>query len=545
MSNDAPTVPSRRWPELAAWLALFAVLLALVPIFIRMPLWVDVAFYDICGRHILRGGALERDFLFLPPPGMPWAMAAVRALLGPSPEAVRIADLVIIGTEIALLGLWLWRCGVSRPACVAAAAVLFAFYLTSGEICHCQPDPWMLLPALMALHLRLRQVNLLRTPGPSGHAVFGPAILEGMLWGAGCLVKPFVILPAAAVWLVSLFSLWNRTCDRKNLATDVAGILVGGLAMLALWQAWLVSQGTWEAYWQNYGEFGKHYYANGPGMTIRVWNCFTKMLPWGIVWLVAAPVAAITLLKSNRHKSDPARVLLAGCYIGWLFQASFIQMMNDYNLVPAILLGLTLIAAWLDQERDAGRLRVALGGTIILVEMAIVSVAFSSDRLAAWSSCWNVANDAQLKDRIRTPGAMQTSVELEQVSDFLRSQEVDDQDVLAYNVFTIHLLPSLDIRPASRFLQPHFMLLVFSAKREEMLQEMKLGKQRFIVTDAQALGLSPEQAREECPDAPLAFPPDTNPEAVSQWPYSEPVVFRSGRYYVHRVYRSGGDAARE
>ena len=63
-----------------------------------------------------------------------------------------------------------------------------SFYLTTSEGVHAQPDVWMLLPALAALHLRRRQtVALARADLPPCRAAAWGA-LEGVCWGAGCLV---------------------------------------------------------------------------------------------------------------------------------------------------------------------------------------------------------------------------------------------------------------------------------------------------------------------------------------------------------------------
>jgi hypothetical protein len=79
-----------------------------------MPTWTDVAFCDIGARHVLCGGALERDFLFLPPPGFVWARLSVRSLLGYSDFAVRQAGLAVVSGIVAQLALWLRALGLSR-----------------------------------------------------------------------------------------------------------------------------------------------------------------------------------------------------------------------------------------------------------------------------------------------------------------------------------------------------------------------------------------------------------------------------------------------
>src|SRR5438477_9665013 len=96
-----------RFVEAAGWLALAALLVVFVPLFLCLPLTVDAAFYSVCARHVLRGGALEKDFLFLPPPGMAWAVAVVRAVLGGSSVALRLADLLAVAAAVWLLARWL------------------------------------------------------------------------------------------------------------------------------------------------------------------------------------------------------------------------------------------------------------------------------------------------------------------------------------------------------------------------------------------------------------------------------------------------------
>src|SRR6266542_1383801 len=199
---DTPPASTPRL-EALGWLALVALLAVALPLFVRMPVTSDVAFYDTCAHYVLRGGALERDLFFLPPPGMVWSLVLIRSLLGWSSEAVRLADLVVVSAIIWLLGRWLRAAGLSRAARVWATVLLFAFYLSTSEWSHAQPDAWMLLPAMAALHLRLRLVQALTGEPVPTRGTTALSLLEGMCWAAACLFKPFVALPAFLVWLTS------------------------------------------------------------------------------------------------------------------------------------------------------------------------------------------------------------------------------------------------------------------------------------------------------------------------------------------------------
>ena len=356
---------TRRWPEVAGWLALAAVLVLLVPLFLRMPLMVDAVFYDTCALHVLRGGALERDFLFLVPPAMVWSMATVRALLGDSSEAMRMVDLGIVAVEVGLLVLWLRIMGLSRAVQIGAAVLLAAFYLTEAEWIHVQPDLWMLLPALLALHLRRRQL----TRQTNSASLAGWATVEGICWGAACLFKPFVMVPALLSWLVSL-AWWCRTGPgwRRRLALDAAGLLMGGLLMGALWQGWLLTHGTWYDYWHNSAEYRNDFYAATDGFEHRTTGLFlNKFKPWGLFHVLAVPVALaalgrgllVTILLSPGLEFSPGRLLpgLAGTgHLPAITTGLSSRSDGPSGPYPAGRLGEPAIVAnrWLDRPGDRG-----------------------------------------------------------------------------------------------------------------------------------------------------------------------------------------------
>ena len=127
--------------------ALGLLLLLGLPQFVRMPLYCDTAHYDVCARSMLQGGVFYRDTFDTNLPGMVWSHMAVRALFGWSPEAIRVADLLVLTGVIGLLLRGLKRAGVPGVGRLWTAVALYGFYLAAGEDCHCQRDLWMLLPA--------------------------------------------------------------------------------------------------------------------------------------------------------------------------------------------------------------------------------------------------------------------------------------------------------------------------------------------------------------------------------------------------------------
>ena len=146
---------------------------------------------------------LERDLLCLMPPGMAWSLAAVRATLGGSSLAARVADLGIVAAVIALLAGWL----------AARRTVVRGLRLGRGPARRLLPHHHR-MGAGAAGHLDVPTGRGGADPAPptgrrphrrdaAGRAGGGLALLEGVLWGTACLFKPFVVVPGLAAWLAS------------------------------------------------------------------------------------------------------------------------------------------------------------------------------------------------------------------------------------------------------------------------------------------------------------------------------------------------------
>jgi hypothetical protein len=542
MSVEASSRPAVTMPRLSArtveglgWLTLAALLVLLVPLFLCMPLTIDAAFYDVAGRHILRGGAPERDFVFLTPPGMAGSLAAIRAVLGKSSIAVRATDLVIVTAIIVLLARWVRSTGSSRAAAVWCAVVLFAFYLSMSEWCQTQPDTWMLLPALLALHLRRKQVE---TPASAKRSwIFGRATLEGVCWGAACLFKPFVVVPGVFCWLVSVLMLRRATPNwRTRVALNAAGLVAGGLFVAALWQGWLVAHGSWQTYWHNVADY-RDFYSSSAGWEERVRRAFLLLTPWSLLHgpaLVAAVVVLAAVAVGRSSWRTPG--LLAAFYLGLWVQANFLQSQFNYHLVPPLLLGLAFLAVCLD--------RLAVRRVAWPLYLGCVAFAFfdgpavQPTRLALWPRCWLEGSSPEMRNRLELDAehfSRADWVALERTADYLRGQAVGDQELICYSASTTHLLIALEVRPASRFLYPSvFCKGSLAGHREANQAEMRASGVRFLVTDLQEYAnLSPRQAAAEVPGQPLALPPALPADRRGRYPLSEPVVFRAGRYYVH------------
>lgn len=516
-----------------ACLLLLCFLLLAVPLFVRMPPNVDVAFRQLRARVILRHAILEREITVFAPPGAVWIYTALMRFFGESVVVLRMFDLIVAGTVAALLVRWQGLAGLSAGGQAWLALVLTAFYLTTSEWCHCQTDLWMSLPALAGLHCRRIQTTRLATGRPI-FSVGSAAVFEGVLWGSGCLLKPFVIVPGLFAYVTWLGIALRGRRSVWALLVDTAGLLIGGLLTAACWGAWLKYGGGWGDLQQSFVTWSGNYYAMTAPWLERLPVLFTAPSLMALVHLLAMPFAVLSVVRAFRGDVEACSdALLGACYLGWVIEGNFLQSQNYYHLVPGVLWGLALMAG--PVARLTGKmplLRVSLVG--VLVAFLASQPALAATRLALWPRCWHEPTTPQLWDALafddHYPHGWQ---ELERVADFLRSQEVRDRDVTCYSITTTHLYGMLNLRPTTRYPFLSLWLFMYPERQSMILHELGSSGHRFIVSNMCEVGWKEDEGQADTATPAL---PDTFPSAWAvRYPWCEPVVFRAGRYVVHRV----------
>jgi hypothetical protein len=211
------------------------------------------------------------------------------------------------------------------------------------------------------------------------------------------------------------------------------------------------------------------------------------------------------------------QTLLAGLYLGWLFQSVCLQHAFDYVQVPPILLGLTLVAGWCSTcEKTVPQ------PLVFLVFTACVLLRFPSlclNRLETWGDCLRDGSTPALRDRLTLlPKASWR--DLDCVKDFLRHQEVKDGELTCMHMAPVSLYGDLGVKPATRFNFVQNFLVILSRQRNAIYGELAISKQRFIVCDVEGYGMEKLQAALQG-DAP--------------YPWLDRIVFRSGPYVVFRL----------
>ncbi len=176
---------------------------------------------------------------------------------------------------------------------------------------------------------------------------------------------------------------------------------------------------------------------------------------------------------------------------------------------------------------------------VLIAVLAFVwCIAFRLDRIQLWARCCREGATPQVQSLLATRKMnpyCPDPAPLADVAAYLRSQGLHDGDLTCMSGCTHGLYLDLDLRPSTRFPQVEMTTLFFTKHRDEVLAEVNASHQRFVVSDLVWTGMTPEAAEEADPNDPLALPPAFPEEFVFTYPWTEPVVFRSGRYLVHRV----------
>ncbi|HEY3787355.1 MAG TPA: hypothetical protein VGL71_00815 [Urbifossiella sp.] len=502
---------------LVSWCAVGVLLIVHLPTFLCLSLPNDTNLYDLIARRVLAGDTPYRDLMDVNFPGVVWIHMIVRSLFGWRPEVLRAFDFAVVSASAVLLVRWLPR---STPAWgrVLVGGVILAFYLSTIEWCHCQRDPWMLLPCLIALQFRAAQTRRL-SERLLGFPLFTWAIVEGATWGVAFWIKPYIAIPALACWLASARLAFPSPGAGRRLAIDLGGLLLGGIAVGAIGIAWLIGAGAWPAFLEIMLQWNTEYIAfevmDGPWW-IRPVGLIVRFFPWMFVHMAAIPVALSSVLHGKRSPAAPP--MLSTFYLAWLLQAWALQHMWDYIHVPTIMLGIAVLGCYGFARRKTRSVALALA--LLAVSAVLPSFKLGLQRCESWADCLNGGSTFAMRDKLARYGGPNWT-DLERVADFLREQKVGDGEVSCFPLTTTSLYTALNIRPSTRHLFLHHHWSVFRSRRAAILATLIDGRQRFVVCDLQV-----DEMRESKDDFGGISPKNFGASRL---------VYRAGDYVVFRI----------
>jgi hypothetical protein len=535
-----------------------------------MPPWTDVTLYDVAARTVLRGGVHYRDVFDTNTPGFVWAVAAVRSFCGWSSEALRAYDLAVVAAATVVLIAFVRRAGGAGYPVAWFAAAVAMFYPFTSEFNHCQRDVWMLLPAVIASWLRLRRMTSNESRwtndegGPSDRSslrhwwVIGGSFVipvEGLLWGVAVWLKPHVVVPAFAVWLVSAVLL-VRSAGWRGLLADALGLLAGGLLAGGFGVLWLVRSGAWPYFVDVFTNWNPEYvaqtWAELPDRPLRTFEYFP---PWSLLHLAAVPLAVVGLWELRNRQANPAQAALGALYLGWMLQALVLQKGLDYVHVPETLLAMAVLAArrwavgfpflvWFAVTGAALNL-AGSGPTVATFNRWFPAVRLERHPLAdpavlaAWPRCWREGSSPELRDRLGQYNDVHCGTRwrnLDAVAQFLRSVEppIGDRELTCWHDGTHPLYLMLDVEPSTRYM--HFgTVFALRSKVEAIRAEVAASPQRYVVSDLRRMTYRLADAYAPGARGEHSLPAWLPRSQRGVFPWNQPVVFRSGRYVVHRV----------
>jgi hypothetical protein len=493
-----PVGRRQRGYEALAWLALLVALLVLAPLFLRLAVWGDCTLFDLAARSFLRRGRWYEEIFFHGPPGMVWLQAAARSLVGWGSEGLRAADLAVLAGIVWLLARGTQPQSLPRYASIWIAVVVFLCYTSATEWSHCQSDGWMLLPALAALCLRQRQAPAL-TAAAARRGFAWRALAEGVLWGVAFDVKPFVIIPAVLCVLLAEAAAFRALPGREALrrvGLDLAGLLAGGLLVGTGTVGALYLSGDWSAFvasafsdWNT--EYARYAAKNGWGArTVLAVTLSPK--PWTALHALAVPLAVVVigaaLRRQTRRGPDvcPGRLpLLAAFYLGWFFQANYLQIQFEYQTVPALLVAWALVLGTL--WRLAPRLVPAAVVPAAVAGLLLFHPLLAPSRIKLWLDCYTSKDSDRLKDAlaVNKNGGHVNWRDLRGVADYCVLHGAKDREITCWNWSPIPLYVQTGLEPSTRFVCPGSRMDYFPEHSDEIWRAVMNSPQRFIVFDTE------------------------------------------------------------
>jgi hypothetical protein len=546
--TSAPAAEDRRKYGRVGWCVLGVLLLAWLPLFLCMPLWVDCVHYDICARNLLSGGVHYRDTTDVNFPGMVWAHAAVRRLFGWRSEVLRLADLAVLAANVAAALLLLRRIRVSPAVYGGTALAMVVFYFSLSEMCHCQRDFWMLALAQMALLARHMALTR-RSSETRGWRSFAWSALEGLCWGIAVWIKPFVVVPGLCVWAVSASWLLRVARPRwRSFGLDLGGLLTGGALAGAAGALALALTGSWPYFWREMAGGGSGYLQSVPRVLLlrHALEVAKSHFPWGFVVLAGAVAAALALVGTIRRASpsapdrqgDLGRLLFSGLLLAWLAQALFWQIPHDYVVSATVLPAIGTLASL----TALGALRpwTWIGWAAFLLVAFVAHPLLDADRLALWARCWSEGSTPEIRDRLVIPlrpsnPARPDFAQLAHVEAFLRDRGVGDGDLFCWNESPLSLHVSLAVLPPAGFETMGAALRHFPERVPELRARVEALRPRYVVVDLAEAGLPSDEIREFPPGNAVVLPRSLPRALFRFYPWRHRAVFRSGRYVVYET----------
>jgi hypothetical protein len=277
--------------------------------------------------------------------------------------------------------------------------------------------------------------------------------------------------------------------------------------------------------------------------------------------LAAVPLAVARVWYACGKQQNPARAILGALYLGWMLQALVLQKGLDYVHIPETLLAMAVLAGhrwavgfpflvWFIVTGVALNV-VGSGPAVSTFNRWFPAVRLERHPLAdpavlaVWPRCWQEGSTAELRDRLGQYNDVHCGTrwqDLDRVARFLRTVEspIRDRELTCWHDGTHPLYLILDVEQSTRYM--HFGT-VFSLRSQvgTIRSEVAASPQRYVVSDLRRMTYRLADVSAPGANGEHSLPSWFPRSQRGVFPWNQPVVFRAGRYVVHRVENPVGE----
>ena len=126
--------------------------------------------------------------------------------------------------------------------------------------------------------------------------------------------------------------------------------------------------------------------------------------------------------------------------------------------------------------------------------------------------------------------------------EFLRSQNVRDNDVFVYHWSHLALYSDLQLTPPHRFVLADSHEMFFPSQASRIRAAFEQAPYRYVVSDLGALGFNNEDCSEL--EQKYGMPMQLPTSVTERYPFTLPIMFRSGTLCVHERPSQSGPLSR-
>jgi hypothetical protein len=292
----------------------------------------------------------------------------------------------------------------------------------------------------------------------------------------------------------------------KAVLLDMMGLFMGAVCVFGSVAMWLVFSSNWPYFWEaSFSTWNRSYYATSGSLIHRLREVTRVLGYWGILEWAAVAVALWTLL-GRRQGLQP---VVAAFYLGWFIEANFLQRQAPYQVLPAVLLGIGVLAQF-----SWTRWIVI---TTILTWTALAHPLLNRHRLELWSRCWQEGSSPAIRNALTIDPKNFVApdwVDLAVLAGDMRSRSVKDRELTCYALSATSLYWTLDVKPSTRYIELYATLVQFPGHEAEIRNEIFASPERYVVNDLKQMQIR------------------LNPTLWGPFPFALPEIHRQGRYVL-------------